>query len=90
MASSDFSCRVPVDFDRRRIPVVPADVGRWRQEISLVPPPTLPAFRSLYAEEFFEAALPESSPLPWPSPFVERLGSPVSLAGYPHDAAGFP
>jgi hypothetical protein len=41
-------------------------------EISLVLLMALPAFRSPYAEEFFEAASPDPSPLPWPSRSLKR------------------
>jgi hypothetical protein len=68
VTSSDFSCRVPPDFGSRLIPAVSVDVGHGRQETSRVPRPAVTAFRPPYAEEFFEAARPESSPLPWPSP----------------------
>jgi len=49
--------------------------------------PPSPSERSApsYAEESFAAALPGSSPLPWPSPWTARLGSP-SMS---NDAAGF-
>jgi hypothetical protein len=49
------------------IPGVTKDVGLRPREISLVALPAFPTFRSPYAGEFFEAASPESSPLPWPS-----------------------
>ena len=48
-------------------PGVTKDVGLRPREISLVALPAFPTFRSPYAGEFFEAASPESSPLPWPS-----------------------
>ena len=50
-------------------------------EISPVPSSTFIAFRFPYAEGFFKAAPPDSSPFPWPSPTYERLGS--LLSGYP-------
>ena len=81
---------LPPGLRHRLIPGVTKEVSLRPHETSLVPPPPVPACRPPYAEEFFEAALPESSPLPWPSPSLERLGSPWSLAGEHHDAAGFP
>ena len=41
----------------------------------------LPAFRSPYAGGFFEAALPESSPLPWPSRSLKRSAPACSPCG---------
>jgi len=41
------------------------------REISLVALMAVPTFRSPYAEEFFGAALPDSSPLPWPSHWLK-------------------
>ena len=49
------------------IPGVTKDVGLRPRETSLVALPAFPTFRSPYAGEFFEAASPDSSPLPWPS-----------------------
>jgi hypothetical protein len=46
-----------------------------RRRISPVPCSTLQTFRSPYAEGFLGAALPSSSPRPWPSPCGARLGS---------------
>ena len=43
---------------------------------SPVPAATIRTFRALYAGESFTAALPGSSPLPWPSPFLAGLGTP--------------
>lgn len=45
------------------------------------PAPTMRPFRSLYPGGFMTAALPGSSRLPWPSPSIPWLGSPLSLAG---------
>jgi hypothetical protein len=45
---------------------------------SPVPAVTIDAFRAPYAGESFAAALPGSSPLPWPSPWIRGLGSPCS------------
>ena len=42
---------------------------------------TFRTFRSPYAEEFFEAAAPESSPLPWPSRSLKRSALPGSPCG---------
>lgn len=76
MASSDFSNGVAPDFALRLIPALTQDVAPATAR-------NLPccAIHSHdipipYAGEFFEAALPESSPLPWPSPRYDRLGSP--------------
>jgi hypothetical protein len=41
----------------------------------------LPAFRSPYAGGFFEAAPPESSPLPWPSRSLKRSAPACSPCG---------
>ena len=41
----------------------------------------LPACRSPYAGGFFEAALPESSPLPWPSRSLKRSAPACSPCG---------
>ncbi len=43
---------------------------------SPVPAITIRTFHALYAEEFIGAALPGSTPLPWPSPNGTGLGSP--------------
>jgi hypothetical protein len=43
-----------------------------------VPAVTIGTFRAPYAGESFAAALPGSSPLPWPSPWIRGLGSPCS------------
>ena len=48
---------------------------------SPVPAATIRTFRALYAGESFTAALPGSSPLPWPSPFCTGLGTP---SPHPH------
>jgi len=65
-------------------------VDHGPHEISLVPSPAFTAFHSPYAGESFEAAYPDSSPLPWPSPLVEWLGSLWVPFGLVNDAAGFP
>jgi hypothetical protein len=44
---------------------------------SPVPAVTIRTFHALYAEEFIGAAIPGSSPLPWPSPNGTGLGSPL-------------
>jgi len=54
------------------IPSLPRAVDPRPREISLVALMAIPAFRSPYAEEFFGAALPDSSPLPWPSLCMNR------------------
>jgi hypothetical protein len=48
---------------------------------SPLPAPTLRPFRSLYPGRFSARALPGSSALPWPSPRVTRLGSPLTPCG---------
>ena len=58
-----------------------AGCGPRPGEISPVPQVTVPAFRSPYAGGFFEAALPESSPLPWPSRAYKRSAPSCSLRG---------
>src|SRR4030067_548051 len=63
------------------IPGVTRDVGLRPREISLVALPTFPTFRSPYAGEFFEAASPESSPLPWPSLCLRSSALPCPLSG---------
>ena len=50
-------------------------------EISPVPQMTVPTFRSPYAGGFFEAADPESSPLPWPSRLCRRSAPSCSPCG---------
>jgi hypothetical protein len=67
MASSDFSPGVPLDFASRLIPAVTVDVSHRPGETSPVPSSTFTASRSPYAGEFFSAAFPGSSHLPWPS-----------------------
>ena len=44
---------------------------------SPVPVATVDTFRAPYAGESLTAALPGSSPRPWPSPWIRRLGSPL-------------
>jgi hypothetical protein len=58
---------------------------------SPVPVVTVCAFHAPYAGEFFAAAPPGSSPLPWPSPRLPRLGSLCCPpeGGTLNDAAGF-
>ena len=59
---------------------------------SPVPAATLDTFRAPYAGEFLTAALPGSSPLPWPSPrFREARHSlcPPGTGRMSNDAAGF-
>jgi hypothetical protein len=48
---------------------------------SPVPASTFQPFRSLYPGGFIAAALPGSSRLPWPSPRIPGLGSPLSPDG---------
>ena len=54
------------------IPRLPRAVTSRPREISLVALMAVPTFRSPYAAEFFGAARPESSPLPWPSRSMKR------------------
>jgi len=56
-------------------------VGHCRLELSRVPPLPVPSLPFPRPGAFGGAALPESSPLPWPAPRLNRLGSPWSLAG---------
>jgi len=86
MASSDFSAGFPQTSLQSLYQGLP---GMWcpgPTETSLVAQSTFTTFRSPYAGEFFEAALPDSSPLPWPSPHFDRLGS---LSCKAIGAAGF-
>jgi hypothetical protein len=55
---------------------IPQATGPGRA--SPVPAVTIDTFRAPYAGESFAAALPGSSPLPWPSPWIRGLGSPCS------------
>ena len=54
----------------------PAGPGR----ASPVPAVTIRTFHALYAGEFIRAALPGSTPLPWPSPNGTGLGSPSNTS----------
>ena len=63
------------------MPRLPRDVDPRPHEISLVARMALPAFRSPYAGGFFEAACPESSPLPWPSRQMKRWAPSWSPCG---------
>jgi hypothetical protein len=51
---------------------------------SPVPAATVQTFHAPYAGRFFRAALPGSTPLPWPSPRTAGLGS-----SSPHPKAGY-
>ena len=55
-----------------------------RRRISPVPYLAVQAFRSPYAGGFLGAAIPSSSPRPWPSPRFQGLGSLFA----PHEYAG--
>ena len=59
----------------RLIPFVTLAVGHRPDEISPVPSPTFTTSRSPYTGGSFAAALPGSSPLPWPSLLAHKLGS---------------
>lgn len=62
-------CPAPTPSGRARaFPGGPLQFPRW----------TVPAFHLLYAGGFFAAAFSSSSPLPWPSPVLAWLGSPLS------------
>ena len=63
------------------IPRLPRPVDPRPREISLVALMAFPAFRSPYAGGFFEAVLPESSPLPWPSRCITRSAPSCSPHG---------
>lgn len=63
------------------IPVLPRAVDPRPREISLVALMAFPAFRSPYAGGFFEAAFPESLPLPWPSRSLKRSAPSCSPCG---------
>jgi hypothetical protein len=63
------------------IPRLPGAAAPRPREISLVAPMAVPAFRSPYAGGFFEAARPESSPLPWPSRSLRRSAPSCSPCG---------
>ena len=63
------------------IPRLPGAADPRPREISLVAPMAVPAFRSPYAGGFFEAARPESSPLPWPSRYMKRSAPSWSPCG---------
>jgi hypothetical protein len=52
-----------------------------RGRVSLVPSTTFPTCRSPYAGEFFCAALPRASRIPWSSPKHTRLDSLLSFSG---------
>jgi hypothetical protein len=56
-------------------------VGIRPREISPVPSPSFTTSRSLYAGEFFGAAFPGSSHLPWPSPRMKSSALPSSPIG---------
>ena len=51
------------------------------REVSRVALTALPTFRSPYAGGFFEAARPDSSPLPWPSRSLKRSAPACSPCG---------
>lgn len=59
----------------RLIPFVTMTVGHRPDEISPVSSPAFTTFRTPYTGEFFSAAFSGSSPIPWPSPARNRLGS---------------
>ena len=63
------------------IPALPRAADPRPREVSRVALMALPAFRSPYAGGFFEAALPESSPLPWPSRSLKRSAPACSPCG---------
>jgi len=63
------------------IPALPRAVDPCPREVSRVALMTLPACRSPYAGGFFAAAPPESSPLPWPSPSLQRSAPACAPCG---------
>ena len=63
------------------IPRLPRGVNPRPREISLVALMALSTFRAPYAGGFFEAAHPESSPLPWPSRQMKRSAPSCSPCG---------
>jgi len=71
----------------RRQPVIgPASPVTFAQatgpgRASPVPVVTIWTFHAPYAGGFLAAAVPGSSPRPWPSPWLQRLGS---LCSHPH------
>ena len=60
------------------IPVVTMSVNHRPDETSPVPSSTVTTSRSLYAGEFFGAAFPGSSRLPWPSLSLTSSALPCS------------
>ena len=66
--------RLITGYKARRSDSHPQTTGPGR--VSPVPAVTIRTFHALYAEEFFGAAIPGSTPLPWPSPIGTGLGSP--------------
>lgn len=81
MTPSDFSPGIVVDFVKPTYTTSYAVCDLRPDEISPVSLMTVPAFHSPYAGEFLEAALPESSPLPWPSRYMKRSALPCSPEG---------
>ncbi len=63
------------------IPGLSRAVDPRPREVSRVALMAVPAFRSPYAGGFFEAALPDSSPLPWPSRRMKRSAPACSPCG---------
>lgn len=63
------------------IPRLPRTADPRPREISLVALMAFPAFRSPYAGGFLKAALPDSSPLPWPSRCMKRSAPSCSPCG---------
>lgn len=81
MTPSDFSPGVVVDFVKWTYTTSYAACDPRPDEISPVSLTTVPAFHSPYAGEFFEAAFPDSSPLPWPSKCTNFSALPCSPEG---------
>ena len=82
MSPSDFSRGLGLDFACTGLyQALPRAVDPRPREVSLVALMALPAFRSPYAGGFFEAARPESSPLPWPSRSLKRSAPSWSPCG---------
>ena len=65
----------------RLIPAVTVGVDHQPNETSPVPPSTFTTSRPPYAGEFFGAAFPGSSHLPWPSLSLKSSALPCSPSG---------
>ena len=79
MASSDFSDGVDLLFALRLIADLTLDVGYRPPEISLVFCVRFDSIPFPIRRGVLRRCIPDSSPLPWPSPVSERFGSPCSV-----------